>query len=386
VKEPLSSSGAIENPTPSQETAALMGRPGEGFGSAPLDTARKFLTPEYYRRFLRRSNLTQGVADEMTAMSQLGAEGEQFASLPTLQGRERELALEQAKESLARRIENVKKVRVMISLPPILFAENVLKSVYDNSGKKAGDSARFQKDDIQEMSGLKLLLAINQSLALDADKVRVLRSLLQGVRVREPATRAGESTKPLDTLRDTLRLVARNLNDDRDTIMIPFSNIARGVSTEEVARAIEMFQGLSTTDIRSLEREATDYSAELDAVFNDPGQGRAAEDWLRPVSTREPRVVSTDNSAAPVVVDAGEQYGRAENNAVAVALAGGGGGGGGVASGIQEVGGEDYAGLPKGISSMKAADWRSWASANGFQYTSVADMKTRYENKTLLPV
>jgi hypothetical protein len=366
-----------------------MGRPGEGFGSAPLDTARKFLTPEYYRRFLRRSNLTQGVADEMTAAAQLGAEGEAFATLPMLQGREREIALEQAKESLARRIENVKKVRVMISLPPILFAENVLQGLYESAGKKPGDSARFQKDDIQEMSGLKLLLAVNQALALDPDKVRMLRSLVQGVRLREPVSRAGDSGKPLDTLRDTLRLIARNLNDDKDTIMIPFTNVSRGVTAEDIARAIEMYQGLTTVELRGLEREATAYYNELDAVFNDPAQGRSAEEFLTAVSGRTGavvrRAVATDNSAVPRVVDAAEDVGGAENNAaiVAAALGGGGGGGGGVAPGIQEVGVE-YPALPPG--KMGATEWKAWAAANGFQYTTIADMKKRYADKTLLPV
>ena len=303
VKEPLTQSGAIDNPTPSQELASLAGRPGEGFGSAPLDTARQFLTPEYYRRFLRRSNLTQGVADEMTAMSQLASEGEQFATIPMLSAREREIGLEQTKEALASRLERVKKVRIMVSLPPILFADNVLQGVYANAGKKPGDSSRFQRDDIQEMSGIKLLLSINQLLALSADKVRMLKAALVGIPLRDITSR---EQKPLDTIRDTLRQLTRTLNEDKDEIMIPFSNISRAVTSEEVVRAIEMFRGLSPQEVRGLERSAATYSSEYEAVFNDPAQGRSAEEFLRPQATRIPRM-ATGATAVPIAVEAVEQ-------------------------------------------------------------------------------
>jgi hypothetical protein len=44
---------------------------GGGFGTAPLDASRQFMTPDFYRRFLRRSTLTQEAGDEQQAFNEL---------------------------------------------------------------------------------------------------------------------------------------------------------------------------------------------------------------------------------------------------------------------------------------------------------------------------
>jgi hypothetical protein len=69
VQEPLTNTSAIMNPQPSQQMASAMGQPGTGFGDSHLDIARQFVTPEYYRRMLRKTTMTNEAADRQTAMN-----------------------------------------------------------------------------------------------------------------------------------------------------------------------------------------------------------------------------------------------------------------------------------------------------------------------------
>jgi hypothetical protein len=71
VREPLTQSSAITNPQPSQAMSQAMGKPGEGFGTSPLDTSRLSMSPELYARLSRRSESSQEASDEQTAFSNL---------------------------------------------------------------------------------------------------------------------------------------------------------------------------------------------------------------------------------------------------------------------------------------------------------------------------
>jgi hypothetical protein len=71
VQEPLNQSSSIDNPQRSQAMSQAMGMPGEGFGTSPLDMNRQFMTPDFYKKFLRRSTVSQEASDEATAFGQL---------------------------------------------------------------------------------------------------------------------------------------------------------------------------------------------------------------------------------------------------------------------------------------------------------------------------
>jgi hypothetical protein len=88
INEPLNTSGAIMNPMPSDSMATAAGNPADGFGNAPLDVNRQYMTPAFYSRILRKSKLTQESADRDAALNNLIASGEvpiQFAGRPDLQ-------------------------------------------------------------------------------------------------------------------------------------------------------------------------------------------------------------------------------------------------------------------------------------------------------------
>jgi hypothetical protein len=121
VNEPLTSSGAIENPQPSQRMADASGQPENGFGSSPLDRDRIFLTPAYYKRFLRRSALTQEAGDEMAALATASAQATGQIPTPSmLRGLERENAIERSRDAVASRLDAAtNRKRTMLPLPPI---------------------------------------------------------------------------------------------------------------------------------------------------------------------------------------------------------------------------------------------------------------------------
>jgi hypothetical protein len=220
VKEPLSQSSAISNPQPSQALATLMGSPGAGFGTSPLDVNRK--TPDFYSRFLRKSNLTQEAGDEQTAFNQLLTSGEipQPASgsysLATLQGQERLNAINGESEALASRLESLRLRQNKIKLPlaePV-FAKEIIKRIYTRRNKKAGESVLTIPENIQDMTPTQLLLSINYNVSAHPNGLSKLKKELG-------SHTWGSAEKPSSTWVQSLKSVAYAMNNQNYISDVP---------------------------------------------------------------------------------------------------------------------------------------------------------------------
>jgi hypothetical protein len=168
INEPLSQSGAIMSPQPNAQIASAQGNPADGFGNAPLDVNRIFMTPDYYRSRLRRSNLTQESADRDSALNALIASGEQpnITSAPVYSARQREQQIEATREGIAANAEVLRLHGQKLTLPlPIpVFCDGLMKQLYTLLGKTTGASVRASTKAIGNMSKLQLIVGINIAL------------------------------------------------------------------------------------------------------------------------------------------------------------------------------------------------------------------------------
>ncbi len=200
INEPLNTSGAIMNPMPSDSMATAAGNPADGFGNAPLDVNRQYMTPAFYSRILRKSKLTQESADRDAALNNLIASGEvpiQFAGRPdlqegirsltgiseaTLSARERQLAIENTRERLAATAEAllIRPQRLMSPLPIIVFCDGVLTKIYDRLNRKQGELVRSTTRLYSTIDNMaELLVGINTLLNQDAASFDDLRTFLR---------------------------------------------------------------------------------------------------------------------------------------------------------------------------------------------------------------
>lgn len=190
VQEPLDRSAAIHNPQPSQQMSIAMGNPEGGFGTGQLDVARQFLTPDYYRRMLRRTAMTSEAADRQTATNNAFLDDQQteaakeaaMAAAGTLQthpsnvrsiavnaGLEREAELERSKELVAARLDVLRRrgEKLRRELPEFLFAKPLLENFFGQ--KKPGDQIRYVDEVFSDMSMPQLLVAVNQYVVTHTD-------------------------------------------------------------------------------------------------------------------------------------------------------------------------------------------------------------------------
>jgi hypothetical protein len=226
VREPLNQSSSIDNPQRSQAMSQAMGMPGEGFGTSPLDANRQFMTPEFYKKYLRRSTVTQESADEQGAFNRLLSEGDipippQGAySMATLKGQERQAQVEMASEGLASRLESIRARgnRILQPLPDNILFKKILDRVYSSKKKVKGDKVLYSLETIQDMNLIQLLLAINT--AVISGGVRAFNRLQQGVR----SMNLGTMENVPDDLGNKIRILALRANGDESNISIPFAS------------------------------------------------------------------------------------------------------------------------------------------------------------------
>ena len=228
VKEHLSQSSSIDNPQRSQAMSQAMGMPGEGFGTSPLDMNRQFLTPDFYKKYLRKSKISQEASDEATAFSQLitGSGNEDQIenmqngfSMATLKGQERQNQIEIASEALASRLDAIRQRQTRIKSPLLETAvgEEILDKLYKQKAKRPGNKVLFSPETIQELLPLQLLLSINNSAQI---RTRGYERLVNESKKYTWTTASGIST---NLLRD-LRKVAYAMNDSEQTVRIPFAS------------------------------------------------------------------------------------------------------------------------------------------------------------------
>jgi len=235
VQEPLNYSSSIDNPQRSQAMSQAMGMPGEGFGTSPLDVNRQFMTPDFYRKFLRRSMLTQEAADEQQAFSQNLAQGEiqppsQGAfSMATLGGQQRQLQIENASEALAARLETIRSRanRLLLPLPPNVLAKDTLDKLYKDKGKAKSNSVLFSSETIEDMKPLQLMIALN---LLTVSQPRGATKLVNTLR----DFRFGTEAEPSRTVIEDLKKIIVGLNGGELNISIPFRSVVAPLSTKKI--------------------------------------------------------------------------------------------------------------------------------------------------------
>jgi hypothetical protein len=234
VQEPLNQSSSIDNPQRSQAMSQAMGMPGEGFGTSPLDMNRQFLTPEFYKKFLRKTAMSQESMDEQQAFNQRLAEGEIPApsqgsfSMATLRGQERQLQVENASDALAARLESIRARanRILNPLPANVVGKEVLNELYRIKGeKKPGNRVLFSSESIQDLKPLQLLIAINLLTVSNKDGGRALHQLLKDVDL-------GTEDQPSKLLTEEMKKIAIAMNGGELNIEIPFVSAIRQPGTK----------------------------------------------------------------------------------------------------------------------------------------------------------
>jgi len=237
VREPLNQSSSIDNPQRSQAMSEAMGMPGEGFGTSPLDMNRLLLTPEYYKRFLRKSTMTQEAADEQQAFNTMLAEGEIKApaqgsfSLATLKGQERQLRVDNASEALAARLESIRSRRnkIINPLPANIIGKDILDKLYDEKDKVKGNRVLFSLNTIEDLRPLQLLIALNLIYVSKRDGESVLRALMTDYTW-------GSEQRPDENLLMNLKKLIVEMNGGELNVAIPFvSAMSPAVSMNKLA-------------------------------------------------------------------------------------------------------------------------------------------------------
>jgi hypothetical protein len=242
INEPLSQSGAVMSPQPSDLMATLQGNKGEGFGNAPLDLSRQFLTPDYYKKFLRKTQLTQESADKMTAMNQLISSGQiempkdsegkpiSFASYGTplqFDAEKRRTALENMKESIAQQMDSIKMIgqRHLMRLPGIIFAEKSMKEIYDKIKHSVGANVRSKTSSLDSLSLPQLLVLVNVFLTNQPSKIAVMKDFI----------RKRTSGKDVNVDKDLLKEAIQNFNGSQQYVTVPvFEGLGSFINQEQL--------------------------------------------------------------------------------------------------------------------------------------------------------
>jgi hypothetical protein len=253
VQEPLNQSSSIDNPQRSQAMSQAMGMPGEGFGTSPLDMNRQFMTPDFYKKFLRRSTVSQEASDEATAFGQMLTEGEIPApsqgsfSMATMRGQERQQQIEMASEALASRLDTLRQraVRMKFPLPKPIFAKEILDLLYRSKAKNPGNKVIYSAESIQDMNPLQLLLSINWSIQHEPNGFQNLKRELGKYTW-------GTEAEPSKNLVTDLKKVAYALNKNNFDTRIPFASSSVPFSNSKL---VAILSDLKTTNSPELRRE-----------------------------------------------------------------------------------------------------------------------------------
>jgi hypothetical protein len=260
VREPLNQSSSIDNPQRSQAMSQAMGMPGEGFGTSPLDANRQFMTPEFYRKFLRRSAISQEASDEATAFGQLitGSGNEEQLkdmqngfSMATVKGQERQQQVEIAAEGLASRLDAIRQrqFRIKKALPLPIVGKEILDALYRNKSKSAGEKVLYSPETIDTLAPLQLLLAINYNVARMGEPGVTKLSK----ETKKYYWKVGDTVSP--KLLSDLRTLAYTMNNNEQSIRIPFPS-ASNPGDVTIKTYAELFQNIKNDALPGLVERA----------------------------------------------------------------------------------------------------------------------------------
>lgn len=258
AQEPLNQSSSIDNPQRSQAMSQAMGMPGEGFGTSPLDMNRQFMTADFYKKYLRRSNISQEALDEQSAFNRQLTEGEITLpttgaySFATMKGQERQQQIEMASEALASRLETLRARgnRILSPLPENIIAKRILNRLYESKKKVKGNKVLTSLETIQDMNVLQLLIAINLSVINGGKKA--FERLQQSVRTQD----WGTVTAPANDFINKLRIVALRVNRDEANIAIPFASATLQMPQKDFfTQFFEMLDDIKTGKVDTINQE-----------------------------------------------------------------------------------------------------------------------------------
>jgi len=264
VREPLNQSSSIDNPQRSQAMSQAMAMPGEGFGTSPLDMNRQFMTPEFYRKFLRRSTVSQEASDEAAAFSNLitgAGNEEQLRNLPsgysmaTLRGQERQNQIELASEGLASRLDTLRQrqTRIKLPLPKAVVGKDIIDVIYSSKAKSAGDRVLYSPEVIQDMNPIQLLLSINWNTQSFENGFKRLTD-----EVRKYSW--GTADRPSETWLQDFRKLAYAMNKEEPDVRIPFPSLSLSVPT---SKYIDLLNDIKTGRNAELRRNIESGRVEL---------------------------------------------------------------------------------------------------------------------------
>jgi len=269
VREPLNQSSSIDNPQRSQAMSQAMGMPGEGFGTSPLDMNRQFMTPDFYKRSLRRSTVSQEASDEASAFSNLltGAGNEDQLqnlqsgfSMATVRGQERQQQVEMASEALASRLDALRQRqnRIKLPLPKPAVGKDIIDMLYRSKTKVAGNRVLYSPETIHDLNPLQLLVSINFN-------VQQFENGFQKLTNEVKKYTWGSSERPSDTWLLDLKKVALAMNRREQDVRIPFASASLSVPT---SKYIDLLNDIKQGAIPELRRDIEQGRIELMREIN----------------------------------------------------------------------------------------------------------------------
>jgi hypothetical protein len=306
TREPLNQSSSIDNPQRSQAMSQAMGMPGEGFGTSPLDMNRQFMTPDFYRKYLRKNNMSQESIDEQAAFNTRLAENEiplpssGAFSLATLRGQERQLQIENASEALASRLETIRSRanRILLPLPRNTVGKQILDDIYKEKGeKKPGNKVLSASETIEDMKNLQLLITLNLLTVALPNGYNKLNNILKQYTW-------GSEDRPSDTLIDDLKKVIIEMNGGELNVRIPYASVLKPVSNKQL---FNILQNIKTNVSSALEKEITaahkEYSVFLREINPDEIPLEAGEPITLRRNVQQPQGLSSNEIIAQAVRD-----------------------------------------------------------------------------------
>lgn len=269
VREPLTQSSSIDNPQRSQAMSEAMGMPGEGFGTSSLDMNRKFMTPDFYKKFLRRSAASLEASDEATAFSNLltGAGTDQLKNLPsgfsmaTLSGQERQNQIELASEGLASRLDALRQrqTRIKLPLPKAAVGKEIIDTIYSSKAKTAGNRVLYSPEVIQDMNPIQLLLSINWNAQSSENGFKRLTDEVKKYTW-------GTAERPSQTWLQDFRKLAYAMNREEPDVRIPFASLSISVPTSRYIDLLNEIKTGSNAELRrNIESGRVDLMREINA-------------------------------------------------------------------------------------------------------------------------
>ena len=259
IEEPLSHSGAINNPQMNELMAKAAGMPERAFGNSPLDIERLAKTPGFYKRFLRKSGLSQEQADRDAAAGALIAQGTSnvgIKNLAQLSALERQRNIEGIRENIAFNLDSLvnKRDKNISKIPPTIFAAKVVDLFNSSIEKNVGDKVLTRPISLTRLEPAQLLFAINYIVNRYGNGSNVA-ALKEGLKTIGAAGFAPNVVK-----NNLIKLASELTPDGSDTVRLPIITRDFPVTQQDYLTFARDFINKDTT---SLTKQASNYETSL---------------------------------------------------------------------------------------------------------------------------